>query len=142
LKQTVFLAEKESAKLILPNVIIELYPRQVKIEFNEKEAKKIKFFDGTYGKNRNFIYLIPKSEISLGENYTFLCYKKKTRIKKSFLIQCIEGNISPILVVITPGYFIYERIIVMNHIFAVEYIGRKKKYNVSFNGKIIISFSK
>ncbi len=103
--------EKGVLKVGSTRIVLE----KSRVVVNERRSKTIEWRSGS----RGLVYVGVTRKLLPGESMGLVDYK--SFVEKSFLIQVIKSTVGDYLVIVTPGNYSYERIIVYENKIAVEY---------------------
>uniref|UniRef100_A0A7J3ZJQ9 Uncharacterized protein n=1 Tax=Fervidicoccus fontis TaxID=683846 RepID=A0A7J3ZJQ9_9CREN len=80
--------------------------------------------EGVHG-SRAYVYIDLKSQLKIDSLFEKVCGRRGSLIVENFMFQCHSLSVGPLLVIVTPGFFRYERVIVSPTVVVVELVDRR-----------------
>ena len=90
--------------------------------------------------SRAYVYIDLKSQLRVDSLFEKVCGKRGSSIVENFMFQCHSLSVGPVLVIVTPGFFRYERVIVTPTLVVIELVGKKSRRVKAEENRVTVEF--
>ncbi len=113
------IVEKNKLIISFSDCLIEFYPNALYTNCNIDSVFQ------SLDEKRKYLYIKSELFVKKGDETKQVHKLRKPVLANSFLINKVSTEIGDYLVIVTPGSFTYDRIILSDAVLAVEFSGRK-----------------